>query len=82
MNERRQWKKERGKRRVASRSCYLSVQCLRMVIMHSRCPTVKMAGVVLVESMSTEGKATNLKGNLDPEYEAEAATLLGTSYCE
>jgi hypothetical protein len=41
-----------------------------------------MAGVVLVESMSIEGKATNLKGNLDPEYEAETTTLLGTIYCE
>jgi hypothetical protein len=43
---------------------------------------VKMAGVVLVESVSTEGKATNLMGHLDSEYEAKAAILLETSYCE
>jgi hypothetical protein len=43
---------------------------------------VKMAGVVLVESVSTEGKATNLKRHLDSEFEANPAILLGTSYCE
>jgi len=43
---------------------------------------VRMAGVALVESMSTEGKATNLKGHFDSEYKHWTEIWLGTSYCE
>jgi hypothetical protein len=62
MNESRWLKKERGKQRALSRSCYLSFQSLRMVLTthYRRCEYIhtmmKVAGVA-------EGKATNLKGH-------------------
>lgn len=34
-------------------------------------------GVAFVESVSTEGKATNLKGHLDSGYEAKDCSFVG-----
>jgi hypothetical protein len=36
-----------------------------------------MGGVALVESVSTEGKATDLKGHLDSGYEAKDYNFVG-----
>jgi hypothetical protein len=36
-----------------------------------------MGGVALVESVSTQGKATDLKGHLDSGYEAKDYNFVG-----
>ena len=61
---------------LLSSSCYLSFQSLRMVLTSlwqslatGRCNGENGCTVAFVESMSTEGKAPNLKGHYDSEYE-------------
>ena len=57
---------------LLSSRCYLSFQSLRMVLTTWQMQRREWLGwqVALVESMSTEGKATNLKGYFDSEYGA------------